>query len=58
MLLKEFMETDTYKDAGYINYVGADGMEIEWDEEDLLDGTVIGYHKYSEGCLEIKLNII
>lgn len=58
MSLEEFMESDIYKDAGSVEYIGVDGMELNEDEYDLLDANVINYHKYPGGSLEIKLNVI
>ncbi len=58
MNLKEFIETDIYKDAACISYIGADGMEIDNDSKVLLDCTVLDYYKSSGGYLEIKLDAI
>lgn len=58
MTLVDFMEENIYKDAGCIEYIGVDGMELNEDEENLLDCDVIQYHKCSGGCLEITLNIL
>ena len=57
MSLREFMKTDIFKDAGYVEYIGSDGMELEYDDC-LLDVEVVNWHKYSSGCLEIKLEAI
>lgn len=57
MELKEFMETDIYKNAGYYCYVGMDGEELEESEEELLTQNVKGYYMSSGGCLEITMDI-
>lgn len=58
MSLREFMETDTYKYADCVEYIGVDGMELPTDDmEILLDCTVLN-HRLDGGYLEIKLNTL
>lgn len=56
MNLKQFMETDIYKSADCVEYIGVDGMELEYDDI-LLYCKVLG-HMCSGGCLEIKLETL
>lgn len=58
MTLEEFMKTDTYKNSDCIEYVGIDGMELPYDEDNLLGCDVIDYHTSRAGYLEIKINTI
>lgn len=58
MKLADFMKEDIYKDACCIEYIGADGMELNENEEELLHCDVMQYHKCSGGCLEIMLNTL
>lgn len=53
MTLKEFMETDAYKEADCVSYVTG-GVEIDEEEECLLNDTVGEYHA-SGGYLEVSL---
>lgn len=61
MNLREFMETDTYKYADCVEYVGVDGMELTSDNDEdmeiLLDCTVLN-HRLDGGYLEIQLNTL
>lgn len=54
MNLKKFMETNIYKSADFIEYIGIDGMEIDY-ENCLLDSKVIN-HNWSNGHLEIQID--
>lgn len=54
MNLKKFMETNIYKSADSIEYIGMDGMEIDY-EDYLLDSKVID-HKWSNDHLEIQID--
>lgn len=54
--LKEFMETDIYKNADVVEYIGVDGMSLKY-EDDLLDFASVIDYKKSGGYLEIKLNV-
>ncbi len=58
MRLKEFIKTDIYKESDCVEYISTDGMEIDRNEEELIDCTVLDYYKSSGGYLEIKLNVI
>lgn len=58
MKLVDFMEEDIYKDAGCIEYMGVDGMELEECEDELLDCDVLNYYVRDGGCLEVTLNIL
>lgn len=57
MSLGEFLETDVFKGADYVEYFDVDGMEIEADEEELLEKDVFDYNQYSGGCLEVTLDM-
>ena len=58
MSLREFMETDIYKYADCVEYIGIDGMELNDDDmEILLDCTVVN-HRLDGGYLEIQLNTL
>lgn len=57
MKLKEFMQTDVYKNADAVCYIGIDGSEIDEDESDLMHKAVTGYNVGSGGRLEIELKI-
>lgn len=58
MSLREFMETDTYKYADCVEYIGVDGMELPYDDmEILLDCTVLN-HRLDGSYLEIQLNTL
>lgn len=56
--LKEFMETDIYKNSDVVEYIGVDGMSLKYvEEDDLLDFASVIDYKKSGGHLEIKLNV-
>lgn len=58
MTLEEFIKTDVYKDAGYYNYVDSHKQYLEiQDDDDLLNKIVLDYYQYSDGCLQIRLDI-
>lgn len=58
MRLEDFVKTDTYKNANCVEYIGVDGMELLYDEEELLNYDVINYHAGCGGYLEIQLNTL
>lgn len=58
MILENFVKTDTYKSANCVEFIGCDGMELSYDEVQLLEFDVINYHIGSGGYLEIQLNTI
>lgn len=58
MRLDDFVKTDVYKSANCIEYIGVDGMELPYDEDDLMEFDVINYHIGSGGYLEIQLNTL
>ena len=58
MKLKEFMNTDEYKETDVIQYVNADGEEIDAYESELLEMEVTYTMKSSGGYLEIELDNI
>ncbi|WP_304430903.1 hypothetical protein [Romboutsia ilealis] len=58
MILKNFMETGTYKNASCVEYSGVDGVELPYDEEELMKCDVISHHIGSGGYLEIQLNTL
>lgn len=55
MKLKEFMQTDVYKRADTVCYIGIDGAETDKGENDLMHEAVTGYNVVG-GWLEITLN--
>jgi hypothetical protein len=57
MKLKEFMNTEEYREADIIQYVNTDGEEIDTDESKLLEMEVVT-NKLSGGYLEIELDNI
>lgn len=58
MRLEDFVKTGNYKNAVCIEYIGVDGMELSYDEEELLKYDVINHHIGSGGYLEIQLNTL
>lgn len=58
MILKELIETDIYKESDCVEYIGTDGMEIDTNEEELTNCTVLDFYRSSGGYLEIKLDVI
>ena len=52
------MKTDTYKNANCVEYIGVDGMELTYDEDELMEYDVINHHIGSGGYLEIQLNTL
>lgn len=58
MRLEDFVKTGTYKNADYVEYIGVDGMELSYDEEELLEYDVIDHHIGSGGYLEIQLDTL
>ena len=58
MKLENFMNTDTYKNANCVEYIGVDGMELTYDEDELIEYDVINHHIGSGGYLEIQLNTL
>ena len=51
MRLEDFVKTGNYKNAVCIEYIGVDGMELSYDEEELLKYDVINHHIGSGGYL-------
>lgn len=58
MRLEDFVKTGTYKNADCVEYIGVDGMELPYDEGELLNYDVINHHIGSGGYLEIQLNTL
>jgi len=58
MRLEKFINTDTYKNANCVEYIGVDGMELPYDEDELMEYDVINYRTGSGSYLEIKLNTL
>ena len=58
MNLREFMKTDEYRNADFVEYIGADGVELECGVESMNDAMVIDYNQLSGGGLEIQLDVI
>src|SRR5574344_1401802 len=58
MKLNEYMNTEEYKEASIIQYIDADGEEIETEESELLNMEVINVNKLSGGYFEIELDEI
>jgi len=58
MRLENFINTDTYKNANLVEYIGVDGMELPYDEDDLMEYDVINHHIGNGGYLEIQLNTL
>lgn len=58
MRLEDFTKTDVYKNADYVEYIGVDGMELPYDEAELLEYDVINHHMGSGDYLEIQLNTL
>lgn len=58
MRLEDFCKTDVYKYANVVEYIGIDGMELPYDEDDLMEYDVITHHIGSGGYLEIQLNTL
>lgn len=58
MRLEKYIQTDEYKNADCVEYIGVDGMELPYDEDELMEYDVIGHHTGSGGCLEIQLNTL
>lgn len=56
MNLSEFMETDIFKNAANVKYVGTDSWDLDYDDI-LLDANVID-HRDINNCLIIRLNVI
>ena len=56
MILREFMETDIFKNAVNIKYIGVDGWNLDYDDI-FIDSSVINYSDV-DGYLEIQLNVI
>lgn len=46
------------KNANCIEYIGIDGMELPYDQDDLTEYDFIAYHIRNGGYLEIQLNTI
>lgn len=57
MRLEDFTKTDVYKNAACVEYIGIDGMELPYDEDELLEYNVFDHHMRS-GYLEIQLNTL
>lgn len=58
MRLEDFVKTDIYKNANCTKYIGVDGMELPYDEDNLMEYDVIDHHIGSGGYLEIQLNTL
>lgn len=58
MRLYDFVSTDVYKNANCIEYIGVDGMELPYDEDELLEYDVLDHHMGSGGYIEIQLNTL
>lgn len=58
MRLKDFVKTDAYKNANVVEFIGVDGMELPYNEEELMEYDVITHHIGSGGYLEIQLNTL
>ena len=58
MSLREFMETDTYKYADCVEYIGVDGMELTDDDMEILLDCIVLNHRMDGGYLEIQLNTL
>lgn len=56
MELKEFIETNIYRDVGYYYYVGLDREELEESEKDLRSENV-RYYRLPGGYLEITTDV-
>ena len=56
MSLEEFMKTDTYKNADCIEFIGSDGMKVEYD--DCLLNVGVRKLKCLSGYLTIQLETI
>lgn len=58
MRLEDFIKTDVYKNANCVEYIGVYGMELPYDEDELMEYDVINHHTGSGGYLEIQLNTL
>lgn len=58
MRLDDFVKTDVYENANCIEYIGIDGMELPYDQDDLMEYDVVAYHIGNGGYLEIQLNTL
>lgn len=58
MRLEDFVKTDIYKNANIIEYIGVDGMELPYSEDELMEYDVINHRIGSGGYLEIQLNTL
>lgn len=58
MRLDDFVKLDVYENANCIEYIGVDGMELPYDEDDLMEYDVITHYIGSGGYLEIQLNTL
>lgn len=58
MRLKDFVKTDAYKNANVVEFIGVDGMELPYNEEELMEYDVTNHHIGSGGYLEIQLNTL
>lgn len=58
MTLENFINTDTYKNSNCVEYIGVDGMELSYNEDELMEYDVISHHIGSGGYLEIQLNTL
>lgn len=56
MRLADFVKTDVYKNVNCIEYIGIDGMELLYDQDDLMKYDVIACHIGNSCYLEIQLN--
>lgn len=58
MRLEDFIKTDVYISANSVEYVGVDGIELPYNEDEFMEYDVKNHHIGSGGYLEIQLNTL